>query len=147
MPQTVEERIRWALLALRLGVFLVMLMWTLDKFVQPEHAAGVFAGFYGLEGLTAPIMYVVGVVELVIVVGFVLGIAKRFTYGAVLLFHTVSTLSSFRMYLGFDNLLFFAAWPMLAACFALYLLRDQDSLWTVSAKGSVKGSVAARGGS
>jgi putative oxidoreductase len=35
------------------------------------------------------------------------------------------------MYLGFDNLLFFAAWPMLAACIALYLLRDQDTLLTV----------------
>lgn len=42
----------------------------------------------------------------------------------VLLLHGISTLSSYRQYLDpFNNLLFFAAWPMLAACFALYLLR------------------------
>jgi hypothetical protein len=31
----------------------------------------------------------------------------------------------------FNNLLFFAAWPMLAACIALYMLRDLDTRWTV----------------
>ena len=41
------------------------------------------------------------------------------------------------MYLGFDNLLFFAAWPMLAACFALYLLRDLDTLGVVSGRSKV----------
>ncbi len=48
--------------------------------------------------------------------------------------HAVSTLSSFRQYLApfkGPNLLFFAAWPMLAACIALFLLRDLDTLWTV----------------
>lgn len=84
-----QRRIPLALLSLRLGVFLVMLMWTLDKFVAPDHAAGIF---------------------------------------------------------GFDNLLFFAAWPMLAACFSLYLLRDQDTLGTVvqqSASASRQDSVRA----
>ena len=47
--------------------------------------------------------------------------------------HTVSTLSSWRQYLDpFDNLLFFAAWPMLAACIALYLLRDHDNLLSIN---------------
>lgn len=27
-----EQRIQWSLLSLRVGVFIVMLMWTLDKF-------------------------------------------------------------------------------------------------------------------
>lgn len=34
------------------------------------------------------------------------------------------------------NLLFFAAWPMLAACLALFLLRDEDTLATVGSHGS-----------
>jgi hypothetical protein len=72
--------------------------------------------------------YVLGVLELVLLVLFVTGTAKRFSYGAVLLLHAISTLSSYRQYLQpFDNLLFFAAWPMLAACAALYLLRDLDT--------------------
>lgn len=32
----------------------------------------------------------------------------------------------------FSHLLFFAAWPMLATCIALYLLRDLDTRWTVA---------------
>jgi hypothetical protein len=126
-----QDRIPLALFALRIGVFIVMFMWTLDKFVVPEHSAAVFAGFYGITGLGPAIMYVVGAVELLIIVAFVLGIAKRFSYGAVFILHAVSTLASFPMYLGFDNLLFFAAWPMLAAAFALYLLRDLDTFCIV----------------
>jgi hypothetical protein len=56
---------------------------------------------------------------------------KRYTYGLVLVFHGVSTLSSWKQYILEPNLLFFAAWPMLAACIALYLLRDLDTLFTV----------------
>ncbi len=78
-------------------------------------------------------MYIVAGAELLLLVAFVLGIAPRFTYGAVLLLHGVSTLSSFHQYrFPFENktnLLFFAAWPMLAACFTLYYLRDLDTRW------------------
>jgi len=46
--------------------------------------------------------------------------------------HGISTLSSWPRYIAaFDNLLFFAAWPMLAACVALFLLRDSDTLLSV----------------
>ena len=128
-----ENRLPVALMTLRLSVFLVMLVWTLDKFFDPAHAARVFDHFYFMKGLGPAVMYVVGAVELIIVIGFVLGIAKRFTYGAVLLLHAVSTLASFQMYLNpAEGRLFFAAWPMLAACFALYLLRDRDTMLTVS---------------
>jgi len=130
MPQ--ERRIAVSLLLLRLGVFLVMFMWTLDKFANPGHAAGVFAGFYGLEGLGPPVMSALGVAELALVLAFVAGLAKRWTYGAVAVLHGISTFSSYEQYLDpFDHLLFFAAWPMLAACVALYLLRDLDTLGVV----------------
>ena len=76
---------------------------------------------------------VLALVEAAILIGFLVGFQKRYTYGAVLLFHAVSTLSSYRQYLDpWSNLLFFAAWPMLAACFTLYLLRDLDTRWTIS---------------
>lgn len=125
------DRIPLALLCLRLGVFLVMLVWTIDKFLRPEHAAAVFANFYFIGGLGSLAIYIIGTVELVLLIGFVAGVKKRLTYGAVLLLHGISTLSSFKQYLApFEgpNLLFFAAWPMLAACLALYLLRDLDTL-------------------
>lgn len=124
-----EKRLSLSLLALRLSVFLVMLMWTLDKFSRPDHAAGVFSNFYAIEGLGDSAFVILGVLELVLLLLFVLGLARRYTYGAVLLLHAGSTLSSWRQYLApFEgsHLLFFAAWPMLAACLALYLLRDSD---------------------
>jgi len=131
---TDTARIRWSLLGLRLGVFLVMLMWTLDKFVQPEHSAKVFENFYGLGGLGAKAFWVLGVLELLLLAAFVTGSWKRWSYGLVLVLHGLSTLSSYTQYLdpfSGPNLLFFAAWPMLAACVALYLLRDQDRQWTL----------------
>jgi putative oxidoreductase len=120
-----------ALFLLHVAVFVVMVMWTIDKFVRPQHAAAVFQHFYTITGLNAPLAYLIGVLELVVIIGFVLGFQKRLTYGAVFLLHGASTLASFRQYLApFEgtNLLFYAAWPMWAACFALYYLRDLDTL-------------------
>lgn len=125
-------RLQWSLFALRLGVFIVMLMWTLDKFIQPEHSGKVFENFYGLSGWSELGFLIIGVLELLLIFAFVVGLWKRLTYGLVLIFHSVSTLSSFPQYLDpFNHLLFFAAWPMLSACMALYLLRDDDVLMTV----------------
>jgi hypothetical protein len=131
----VDQRLPTALFTLRITVFLVMLMWTLDKILNPGHAGAVFENFYFIPGLGSVVLTAIGVAELVIILLFLAGIAKFWTYGAVLAFHAISTLSSWEMYLGFDNLLFFAAWPMLGACFALFWLRDQDTLLTVGSKG------------
>lgn len=78
---------------------------------------------------------IIGLLQLLVVLAFIAGFMKRISYGIVLLLHSVSTLSSWQQYLdGFNNLLFFAAWPMLAACIALYMLRDLDTRWTVDAR-------------
>lgn len=127
-----DTRIANALFTLRLGVFIVMLMWTLDKFVNPQHSAAVFDNFYGLGNIGPGLFMVIGTLQLALVLAFFVGFRKRVTYGAVFLLHAVSTLSSWQQYLdGFNNLLFFAAWPMLAACYTLYSLRDMDTRWTV----------------
>ncbi|ALS34859.1 hypothetical protein PTRA_b0369 [Pseudoalteromonas translucida KMM 520] len=127
-----QNRVRWSLLSLRVGVFIVMIMWTLDKFVNPAHSAGIFEKFYGISGSTDIVAYVLGALQLVLVLAFLAGIKKRLTYGIIFVMHGLSTLSSYNQYIdGFNNLLFFTAWPMWAACFALYLLRDQDVKFTI----------------
>jgi putative oxidoreductase len=129
-----RNRVGVALLVLRVTVFLVMLIWTIDKFVRPEHAISVYEHFYFLPKLGPAIVYSIGVAELMLLLGFLIGFAPRLTYGLVFLLHAVSTFSPFRQYLHpFEgpNILFFAAWPMLGACFALYYLRDLDTLWSV----------------
>ena len=131
---TTDQRLRVSLLLLRLGVFVVMFMWTLDKLLRPEHMAAVYERYYGISGFGHSLGYVIGGAEMLLILLFLGGLWKRWTYGAVLLLHAVSTLAPFGKYLApFEptNLLFFAAWPMLAACTALYLLRDSDTLFTV----------------
>ena len=127
-----QQRIASALLLLRLGVFIVMIMWTLDKFINPQHSGAVFEHFSGLGGLSGTAVIIIGLLQLVVVLAFVAGFMKRWSYGIVLILHGVSTFSSWQQYLdAFNNLLFFAAWPMLAACMALYMLRDLDTRWTI----------------
>jgi len=131
-----RDRLGLSLLALRISVFIVMLVWTLDKFLHPAHAAGAYERFYFLGGLGPAAVKAIGAAELVLIVAFVSGVAKRWTYGAVLVLHGVSTVASFRQYLDpFNNLLFFAAWPMLAACLTLYLLREYDTRWAFEGPG------------
>jgi len=131
---TSDRRIPVVLLMLRLSIFIVMFMWTLDKFVRPDHAASVFAKYYAVGGLSRAVAFTVGALEIALLVAFILGVAKRWTYGMVLVLHGISTLTAYKNYAApFEgpNLLFFAAWPMLAACISLYLLRDFDTLGVV----------------
>lgn len=126
-----EKKLNISLLFVRLSIFLVMFMWTIDKFINPGHATKIFEKFYYIPGLEPALMYGVGTIEMIILVLFLAGYQKKYTYGAVLVFHAVSTLSSFNQYFApfeGNNLLFFAAWPMLTACFTLFLLRDKDKL-------------------
>ncbi|MFT4747085.1 MAG: hypothetical protein ACI8XG_001162 [Congregibacter sp.] len=131
-PLPFQQKLLWSLFSLRLGVFIVMFVWTVDKFVNPAHSSKIFQYFYGIEAVGENIIYVFGALQLILVLTFLAGIKKRITYGLVFLLHGASTLSSYAKYFDvFNSLLFFAAWPMLAACFTLYLLRDEDTKFTV----------------
>ncbi|RUO56837.1 hypothetical protein [Pseudidiomarina homiensis] len=122
-----QKKLAWSLLALRLGVFIVMFVWALDKFVNPSHTAAVFENFYGIGDLSATLAAVLGGLQIALCVAFVLGLWKTLTYGLIFVLHGVSTLSSMPSYFdAFNNLLFFAAWPMWAACFVLFYLRSYD---------------------
>lgn len=128
MSNAIDKKIPWALLVLRVGIFVVMFVWAIDKLLNPEHTAAVFDGFYGIGGLTATFAAVLGILQIILCLAFLVGLWKTLTYGLILLMHGVSTLSSFPQYLdAFNNLLFFAAWPMLAACIALFMLREYDT--------------------
>ncbi|MEL7511770.1 MAG: hypothetical protein AAGM27_06430 [Cyanobacteria bacterium J06554_3] len=129
------QRVSLVLLLTRLSIFIAMIIWVIDKFAKPDHTAKVFEVFYGIGGISTGVSYALGTVQLLTMIGFLIGFQKRVTYGLVLLMHTASTLVSFPRYLApFEpgNILFYASWPMLAACFALYYLRDLDTRGTVS---------------
>ena len=124
-----------ALLLLRLGIAAVMVIWTVDKLMNPEHAAKVFAKFYMYEGLSAGMSYAAGAAQALVVIAFIIGLFRTWSYGLILLMHTVSVASSWKQYLDpwtYPHILFYAAIPMLSACIALWMLRRFDA-YTVDA--------------
>lgn len=130
-----NDKLRVSLLSLRLSVFLVMALWTGVKFMAPDQTAMIWENYYKIPGLTPVLAYGAGALQLLIVLGFVAGYKKTFTYGAILAMHTVSTFSCYAQYMdptADKNILLFTAFPMLAACLTLFLMRDRDTLLTVS---------------
>jgi putative oxidoreductase len=126
-----KQRLEVSLLLLRVGVSVVMVVWTIDKFIRPEHSKQVFKSFYFVQDISLTALYSIATIQLLLTLGFLFGIKKSFTYGSILLLHGISTFSSFKQYLApyeGPNIMFFAAWPMFAACVALFLLRREDNL-------------------
>ena len=116
------------LLIQRIAISLFLGIWTLDKFVNPEHSSGLFAKFYGIS-LPGELTWVVGLLQLAVLVAFLLGAFKTWSYAIIFLMHGFSTLASWKIYLAFfdGNLLFWAAIPVLAAMWLQFALRDLDS--------------------
>lgn len=127
-------KIKRALLLTRISIFIVMSLWAVDKLVNPGHAGKVFEKFYMMKGLGSEVFLVIGLAQLAIYVGFLLGIKKNITYLLVLVMHGLSTVSTYKQLMSpYDgrNMLFLAALPMLAACYFLWTMRDQDTLLTL----------------
>jgi putative oxidoreductase len=133
-----KDRLPLALLVLRLGIFLVLIIWTIGKFVNPAEAISIYAGYYGVQlGRTA--MYALGALELVVVLAFVAGVQKRISRAIVMAMVATTVLLPGQLYFHpyMDHiLLFFAFWTMLAGCYALYSLRDYDVLWSLPSASS-----------
>lgn len=127
LPKGLGFKLKLSLLSIRLTVGIVFLVWAIDKLFNAEHTVAVFQAFYGMS--ISPILAIMlGGVQLLFVICFILGFWKNATYLIVLVMHSISTIVSFSKYLDpLNNLLFFAAWPMLAAALTLYLLRNYDS--------------------
>ena len=82
-----SNRVGVALLVLRITVFLVILIWTIDKFVEPHHASKIMEHFYFIKGVGSSMIYVIGAIELGVLGAFVVGVgASQRVQRAVLYF-------------------------------------------------------------
>ncbi|MCC3861130.1 hypothetical protein [Pseudemcibacter aquimaris] len=127
-----QDKIEWLLLFMRASIFIVMFAWTVDKFTDPSHGVAILKGFYFIDGVGEQLVMILGGLEMLLILAFVAGAFKKYTYGLILLFHGLTTFASFDRYIPPDvSLTFFAAWPMLAACATLYILRDFDKKFAV----------------
>lgn len=129
-----------ALLVLRVGLGVFLLLWSIDKMVAPEQTAKIFQFFYKTP-LPSSVAPAVGALEAALSLAFLAGLWKTWTYGACLALHAISTLSTWRQLLTpfGEHHLFIAAIPVLAAFVALFLLRREDTLFTL---GGGRGSPA-----
>ena len=89
MEKTLQTKLATSLLLLRIGIFIVFLFWGLDKILVPEHATKVLSGFYGID-ISNNAMMALGVAQLGFLGAFVVGMWKKYTYGAILVLHAGS---------------------------------------------------------
>ena len=131
-----SDALRLPLLLIRLSATAFFLVWSLEKILMPEKQQGVFEAFYGGAQPTE-VIFVLGVLQTLIVLAFAAGAFKTWTYGALLVMHTVSTLSTTARlldpYEGLNHL-FWAAVPTPAALLALFILRRYDTLWSLGGR-------------
>lgn len=131
---TMQGKLKLSLAILRYTVGAFFAVWVIEKFVKPESTQGIWKAFYFVSDLPLEASYVIGVVQAVILICFVLGLFKFWSYGLILIMHALSTASTWAQladpYSG-GNHLFWAAVPALGALIALFILRDEDTLGTV----------------
>ncbi len=124
-----------ALFMLRLGLGIFLLLWSIDKLVAPESTVGIYGHFYHLS-ITTDIARIIGVLEGLLSLAIIAGFMRTYSYGLGLALHAISTIASYEQL--FDpfgqNHLFIGALPVLTGFIALYLLRRQDTLWSVDTR-------------
>ena len=129
-------KLRVPLLATRLLIALFLLPWVLMRFTRPEGARGVADTYYGPLGDMPDIVFtLIAVGWAALWLAFVAGFAKRVSYGLVLVVHTVGTAFTLPYLIpgteGF-KILFMAALPVIGAMWLLYVLRQHDTLLSLS---------------
>jgi len=131
-----EKPIQLSLLAIRIGIVIVFMAWTLDKIINPQHFNDMLEMYYHTT-LSHTALLIIGVVEiLLLVLFFFFNRYKTYTYGFILLAHIMTTLvASWRFFPPFEKhmLLHYAGLPMLAACLLLFVVRDRDPLFKFDA--------------
>ena len=122
------------LATIRITTAAFFLVWSIEKIVAPEIAQKVFTRFYA-STISPGVSMAIGILQTAIVLLFLAGLFKLWTYGAILGMHALSTLSTYEPLLNpytLPNHLFWAAVPTLGAIFALFLMRKEDQLLTFS---------------
>ncbi len=129
------DKLKLALFSMRLTLGVFFAVWALEKFIKPETTVAIWKAFYLVESLPLEASYAIGLLQSVAVLCFVLGLFKFWSYGFFLAIHGAGTVLTYEAllnpYTG-SNHLFIAAIPVLGALISLFLLRDEDTLYTLS---------------
>ncbi|MGB3535316.1 MAG: hypothetical protein WBA13_17595 [Microcoleaceae cyanobacterium] len=131
---TDEDKLLISLAIIRISIGIFFLVWSIEKIVAPELAQRVFKNFYFSE-ISPGVSVIIGIIQTIIILAFLLGLFKTFSYGALLGMHAVSVFSTYQQLLNPyqpPNHLFWAGVPVLGALIALFILRKSDRLLTIN---------------
>jgi uncharacterized membrane protein YphA (DoxX/SURF4 family) len=130
-----------SLFLLRLSVALLILVWGIDKIVNPAHGAGVAERFYFGFLSAESLMPALGVAEIALAVLVALGVLRSFTLpalaaitGMTLIGVWRSVLDPLGLYLGRTNILFFPSLIIFFAVLVLMAFRAEDR-WALQPRG------------
>ena len=128
-----RKSLKLPLFLTRLSIFYFMLPWQLMRFTAPEKAIGIAKKHYKFTMPEwAPM--ITGVLMMALLLAFVAGFKKRISYGLVLVLHALGTLMTLpKLIIGLESfyILFAAAIPAGFAIWLLYLLRDEDTMFSI----------------
>ncbi|MEL7522542.1 MAG: DoxX protein [Cyanobacteria bacterium J06553_1] len=122
-----------SLAIMRFSIGLFFVIWAAEKIIAPEITQEIFSTFYRTQ-LSNSLAFAIGLFQLFVILAFMLGLFKTWSYGLLLGMHLVSTLSVYKQLLNPyepPNYLLWAAVPLLGSLIALFILRDRDQLFTL----------------
>ncbi len=125
----------FSMLALRVSISLLVLLWGVDKIIDPEHAIQVSDSFY-LGLLSLPnLMPVLGAAQVAVALLALVGLFRVWVDPVILLINLGSMLGVWRSivdpwgwFLEGTNVLFFPSLIIAAGCLVLIAFRDQETL-------------------
>ncbi len=130
-----ERKLALSLFIIRVTVAAFYSIWAIEKFIKPETTVAIWKSFYMVENLPLEASYAIGALQAAAVLCFLLGLFKFWSYGFLTAIHVVGTVLTYERlfdpYSG-GNHLFWAAVPTAGALIALFILRREDTLFTLS---------------
>ena len=148
MDDSLKAKVRLPLFVCRLSLVLVYLTWTYDKFFNAKHGASIMNRHYGLDFVTAPMVFGLGFLELIFVLAILFGFHKRITRGLLVIFSAISVfgpkvMNGYLRYLDPDATIvekgsqifhphfLLPAFCMLVCSIIIYAMRDYDTLYSL----------------
>jgi len=133
------KRIQVSLLLIRVSAGIFLGLWATLKFHHPEWQRNIFEGYYNISffKVTDGLSYFLGLIQLLIVLAFVTGFKRNWTYLIIALMSAagvVGSLGSLVEYYEYPKNLMLASIPTLGALIALFVMRDMDNLFSLSAR-------------
>ncbi len=124
-----------SLLLLRVSIGLLMVFWGIDKLVNVEHGMQVSEGFYLGLFSTPVLLQVFGVLQVLLGLLVIAGVARNLLYPALLAITGATALGVWKSivdpwgwYLQGSNVLFYPSLIIFAASLVLWAFRDDDTL-------------------